>query len=60
MDKQEVLQELGKRGYKAKIQDGIIYINNNINNFKKIGKVMAEIGYKGSYGVRPEREAADE
>ena len=50
MDKLELIIKLTELGYKAEIIDGLPYILNV--TYPKADKLIRELGYKGSYGVR--------
>ena len=50
MTKQELIDKLRTLGYQAEIVEGIPYIFNL--PYSKADKVIKELGYKGSYGVK--------
>lgn len=50
MNKQELILKLTEMGYKTQIIDGIPYILNI--SYSKADKVIKELGYKRSYGVK--------
>lgn len=52
MDKLELVIKLTEMGYKAEIIDGIPYIISL--NYTQAEKLVKELGYKGSYGIRKE------
>lgn len=52
MKKQELIDKLRALGYQAEIVEGIPYIF-NVPYFKA-DKIIKELGYKGSYGVKKE------
>lgn len=50
MNKKELIDKLVAMGYEAGLIEGIPYIFNL--PFPKAEKLIKEIGYKGSYGVK--------
>ena len=52
MTKQELIDKLRALGYQAEIIEGIPYIFNV--PYSKADKVIKELGYIGSYGVKKE------
>lgn len=52
MDKLELVIKLTEMGYKAEIIDGLPYILNV--SYTQAEKLVKELGYKGSYGIRKE------
>lgn len=50
MDKLELIIKLTEMGYKAELIDGLPYIIGL--NYPQAEKLIKEIGYKGSYGVK--------
>lgn len=54
MSKKELIEKLVSMGYEADMIDGIPYIFNL--PYSKASKIIKEIGYKGSYGVKDRKE----
>lgn len=54
MSKKELIDKLASMGYEAEMIDGIPYIFNL--PYLKASKIIKEIGYKGSYGVKDRKE----
>lgn len=54
MTKKELIEKLASMGYEAEMIDGIPYIFNL--PYSKASKIIKEIGYKGSYGVKDRKE----
>lgn len=52
MDKLELVIKLIEMSYKAEIIDGLPYIIGL--NYPQAEKLVRELGYKGSYGIRKE------
>lgn len=55
MEKLEAAKELTKRGYEARVVDGIVSINRDPNESslaKNIRDIMKEIGYEYSWGIK--------
>lgn len=52
MDKLELIIKLTEQGYKAELIDGLPYIIGL--NYQQTEKLVKELGYKGSYGIRKE------
>lgn len=52
MDKLELIIKLTELGYKAELIDGLPYIIGL--NYPQTEKLVRELGYKGSYGIRKE------
>lgn len=52
MDKLELIIKLTEMGYKAELIDGLPYIIGL--NYQQTEKLVKELGYKGSYGIRKE------
>lgn len=54
MTKKELIEKLVAMGYEVEIVDGIPYIFNL--PYSKASKIIKEIGYRGSYGVKDRKE----
>lgn len=54
MSKKELIDKLVSMGYEAEMVDGIPYIFNL--PYSKASKIIKEIGYKGTYGIRERKE----
>lgn len=54
MNKQELIEQLKAMGYETEIVEGIPYIFNL--PYPKADKIIKEIGYIGSYGVKDRKE----
>lgn len=52
MDKLELVIKLTEMGHKAELIDGLPYIIGL--NYSQAEKLVKELGYKGSYGIRKE------
>lgn len=52
MDKLELVIKLTEQGYKAELIDGLPYIIGL--SYPQAEKLVKELGYKGSYGIRKE------
>lgn len=50
MSKKELVEKLAAMGYETELIDGIPYIFNL--PYTKADKLIKELGYKGSYGVK--------
>lgn len=50
MSKQDLILKLTEMGYEAQLIDGIPYILNA--SYSKADKIIKELGYKRSYGVK--------
>lgn len=53
-EKQKILDNLQKQGCNAYFQDGILYFTGI--EFSEVERIVVEIGYRGSYGVRQKKE----
>lgn len=53
-EKQKILDNLQKQGYTAIFHDGILYFSDIA--FSEAERIVKEIGYRGSYGVRAKKE----
>ena len=57
MTKDEFLEELRRRGYKAEMEDGTVMVfDEKKNRFKEVAKIAKEVGIHGGYGWRGKRE----
>lgn len=54
MNKTELVAKLIELGHQAELIDGIPYILNM--PYAKAGKIVKELGYRGSYGVKNRKE----
>lgn len=54
-EKQKLIEKLQKKGYNAYFHDGILYFSNIA--FSEIEKIVKEVGYRGSYGLKQDKEA---
>lgn len=52
MNKLELIIKLNEMGHKAELIDGLPYIIGV--NYTQAEKLVKELGYKGSYGIRKE------
>lgn len=52
MSKLELIIKLTEQGYKTELIDGLPYIIGL--NYPQAEKLVRELGYKGSYGIRKE------
>ena len=57
MTKKELIEKLVAMGYEAEIVDGIPYIFNL--PYSKASKLIKEIGYRGSYGVKEKKAGVE-
>lgn len=54
MSKKELIDKLVAMGYEAEMIDGIPYIFNL--PYSKANKLIKEIGYKGTFGVKDRKD----
>lgn len=55
MSKEEIVDEIRKMGYRATINsEGIILIDEKSRYFPKFKKILKDLGYKGSFGLKSE------
>lgn len=63
LSKDEVARKLVENGYQAEIKDGVLMVhvsNNDYNAPAKIRKILEELGYCASWGMKIRKEARDE
>ena len=53
-EKQKLIENLQKQGYTAIFHDGILYFSDI--TFLEAERIVKEVGYRGSYGVRAKKE----
>ena len=52
LSKDKALEIALQEGYKARLENGVLIFNEKETKFKKIKKMLKDIGYNSSYGIK--------
>lgn len=52
MEKEEVVKKLNENDIDAGIEDGFLYVYDNPSKISKIRKLLRDMGYNSSFGVK--------
>ena len=52
LSKDKALENALQEGYKARLENGVLIFNEKETKFKKIKKMLKDIGYNSSYGIK--------
>ena len=52
LSKDKALEIVLQEGFKAKLENGVLIFNEKETKFKKIKKMLKDIGYNSSYGIK--------
>ena len=52
LSKDKALEIVLQEGFKAKLENGVLIFNEKETKFKKIKKMLKDIGYNYSYGIK--------
>lgn len=52
LGKDKALEIVLQEGFKARLENGVLIFNEKETKFKKIKKMLKDIGYNSSYGIK--------
>ena len=52
LSKDKALEIVLHEGFKARLENGVLIFNEKETKFKKIKKMLKDIGYNSSYGIK--------
>ena len=52
LSKDKALEIVLQEGFKARLENGVLIFNEKETKFKKIKKMLKDIGYNSSYGIK--------
>lgn len=52
LSKDKALEIVSQEGFKARLENGVLIFNEKETKFKKIKKMLKDIGYNSSYGIK--------
>lgn len=52
LSKDKALEIVLQEGFKASLENGVLIFNEKETKFKKIKKMLKDIGYNSSYGIK--------